>query len=368
MITSLYIHIPFCRSKCLFCSFTIAVAAEKHINAYLNCLEKEAAHYRGSEVCTVYIGGGTPSLLENEQLERLVVIIKENFKFTPHAEFTLEANPATFDYAKAKRMYRLGINRISLGVQSLNDKYLTFLKRPHKAVDAQIAYGDLRQAGFDNINLDLMYSFPQQTLKDIENDVRAIAAFGSEHLSLYALTVEEGSRFYSQHIHLPGPARRAHHYARVAELLLAQGFEQYEISNFSKKGKQSRHNRIYWQGQNYIGLGVGAHSHKSGERFWNVTSLRLYMQLLAEGKMPVAGKEKLSSQEQFMETLLFGLRMNEGVIVEQLEKRFDCRLPGEKKDLMSQFITAGFLLEENHRLKTTLKGRLVLDELSARLI
>lgn len=367
-MTSLYIHIPFCQKKCYFCSFVVAVGKDHHMDSYLDCLDREAGFYQGQQLKTVYIGGGTPSLLSHAQLERLVGIVRKDFRMISGCEFTLEANPATFDFSKAQWMHELGINRLSLGVQSLNDRYLQFLGRAHNADEARIAFETLRKAGFDNINLDLMYSFPGQTNEEMREDAQGMAGFGSEHLSLYTLTIEEGSRFYKRNFSWQDGFSQAEQYTLMTHTLEDLGFHQYEISNFAKPGRESGHNRVYWQADNYIGLGVGAHSHKDGQRYWNVPNLMEYIHRLKENRNPLQGKEKLEPRTQFKEALLFGLRMNQGVDVGQLQERFQCALTPDEHEIFEDMVAEGFLHRDNFSLTTTAKGRLVLDELAARLI
>jgi oxygen-independent coproporphyrinogen-3 oxidase len=365
---SLYIHIPFCERKCYFCSFVVSIGQEKRIDAYLECLVKEAIPYRGAALRTIYIGGGTPSLLQPPQLIRLREIIQENFQYSPETEMTIEANPEGLSRDKAEFLFHLGFNRVSLGVQSLNDRYLKFLGRTHDSRTAIQAHETLRQAGFLNINLDLMYGFPQQTNQDIIDDLQAIAALGSEHLSLYALTVEEHSRFFVKNLSLPEPQKQAKQYLVISQGLEKYGFRQYEISNFAKPGYESKHNRVYWIGGNYIGLGVGAHSHIDGRRFWNVPRLSEYMSRINKDVSPLEGEEVLSSRQHFVETVLFGLRMNEGVALQEMEDRFQCTFVSDQKKRIDEFIQEGFLKWEDGRLKASSHGRLLLDELCARLI
>ncbi|HOW35553.1 MAG TPA: radical SAM family heme chaperone HemW [Candidatus Omnitrophota bacterium] len=366
--TSLYVHIPFCKSKCSFCSFVVCVAREHRIDDYLTSLAVEAEQYKGTTVKTVYIGGGTPTLLGTNQLRKLLKVIDENFKFDSTAEFTIEANPETIDCLKLELLKDSKVNRISLGIQSLNDKYLNFLGRNHDADCALRALANLRKSGFLNINLDLMFSFPGQTLPELIQDVRAIAALGSEHLSLYTLMPEEGSRFYRQDIKVKDDLLQAEYYVRMVELLGKSGFAQYEISNFAKSGQESRHNCVYWQGGNYIGLGIGAHSHRDGIRSWNTSDFQEYVSGTKENLKIIAGKEQLDPSQRLVETLLFGLRMTQGVNVSNLEERFGCLLPDDKADALNDFIENGFLVKEDGKIKTTFKGRLVLDELCARMI
>ncbi|MFA5059570.1 MAG: radical SAM family heme chaperone HemW [Candidatus Omnitrophota bacterium] len=367
-MNSLYVHIPFCQSKCLFCSFVIAVGQTHKMDAYLDALSKEADFYKGENLKTVYIGGGTPSLLSADGLKKLFSIIKQKFVLSADCEVTLEANPESLDVEKAKLLYDLGVNRVSLGVQSLEEKYLKFLGRNHGRDCALGAFRILRKTGFQNISLDLMFSFPQQTSFEIEGDVRAMASLNSEHISLYALTVEEKSKFFSRRVQLSDDTLRAEQYSLVIQFLNDLGFPQYEVSNFSKPKKESRHNLAYWQGENYIGLGVGAHSHKDGTRSWNTSNLSDYLSKTNQNVSPVEGEERLDPAQRFMETLLFGLRMNRGVDVPALEKRFSCALPEGQVEAVNQFLRDGFLTQENNILKVTDCGRLILDELCSRLI
>jgi len=254
---ALYIHIPFCSHKCLFCSFAIAVGGVYHANEYLNRLEWESSLYKGAHLDSVYFGGGTPSMLSVQQLGKLMMIVKNNFYLNDNCEITLEANPESIDILKARAIKEMGVNRMSLGVQSLDERYLKFLGRRHDPGQATRAYDILRQAGFGNINLDLMFAFPSQTDQELETDVGAIASLASEHLSLYTLTIEPNSRFYTQALKLDDEEKIAGHYQRVCGLLRDHGFGQYEISNFAQEGFQSKHNKNYWLGGRYIGLGWG---------------------------------------------------------------------------------------------------------------
>ncbi len=368
MKTALYVHIPFCKKKCLYCSFTVVVAQRHRVDSYLDCLRSEAGRYKGRRLDTIHIGGGTPTWMSNDQWMRLKEMIKKMFCYCDQTEFTVEANPEGLDLAKAKFLFALGINRISLGVQSFQDKYLKFLGRCHDAQDAVAAFAHLRKAGFDNINLDLMYSFPGQTLREIEEDVAALIRLESEHVSLYTFTVEPYSRFYAQGLKQQDGGKQSEQYEFVARLLTQAGFRQYEVSNFARPGKESRHNSHYWQGGNYIGLGVGAHSHKNGRRYWNVSRLNEYISRIKNHGDPTEGSEDLTPQTRLRESLLFGLRMNAGIDLKKLERKFQCRLPEEKSEKIQEFIKGGLLDLQGNRLQATDRGRLVLDEMSAYLI
>ncbi len=365
---SLYVHIPFCERKCLYCSFAVAVGQRHRVDVYLDCLSREARRYKGQRIQSVYIGGGTPSFLNRDQLPKLFHVIEDNFRISPHAECTVEVNPESVDEAKAGLLRALGVNRISLGIQSFNDRYLQYLGRNHNRQNAWDAYGMIRQAGFTNVNVDLMFSFPRQALDDIKQDVEAIIRLESEHVSLYMLHLEENSRFFAEGIPLPDDHRQARHYRFVAEQLEKGGFLQYEISNFSKFRKESSHNLNYWQGGNYIGLGVGAHSYADGRLSWNVARLPAYIELIQKRGSAVEGFQMLERDGQFKLAALIGLRMNRGVSCKKLEKRYGSVFRDHEQEKINEFIFHGFLVLERGYLKATMKGRLVLDELCAQLI
>ncbi|MFA5087753.1 MAG: radical SAM family heme chaperone HemW [Candidatus Omnitrophota bacterium] len=367
-MSSLYIHMPFCGNKCFYCSFIIAVGQQQRVPAYLDCLSREAQQCAGREVETVYVGGGTPTILNNDDLRRLMGIIKENFHFRSDAEVSIEANPETIDYEKAGALFDLGFNRVSLGIQSLNDRYLQKLGRRHDRATAISAYASLRKAGFKNINLDLMYGFPGQKESEIREDVRMIAGLRSEHLSLYSLNVEENSRFFVRGVRLPAISHQAKFYVMVAKELAKAGFRQYEISNFSQNALESRHNICYWIGGNYLGLGLGAHSHFDGRRSWNISRLPEYIRRVQGGLPSEEGREVLTAEQRFLESLVFGLRMNQGVSLEALEKKYSILLDDPRKVIIDECVRQGLLERGAGWIKTSMKGKLVLDEISARLI
>jgi oxygen-independent coproporphyrinogen III oxidase len=365
---SLYIHIPFCRKKCYYCSFVVAIAKEREIPAYLEGLKKEAAIYSGQRVDTVYLGGGTPSCLSVAQMTALFTIIKTQFLFSPSAEFTVEINPEDLSEEKVAFLSAAGVNRVSLGAQSFQDRNLEFLGRSHCVQQTMKAFQLLRQAGFQNINLDLLFSLPQQTRQDINDESKALLTLKSDHVSLYSLTVEKPSRFSVQGVQLPRGHIQAEHYELVMDLLEQAGFRQYEISNFAKPGKESLHNINYWLGGEYIGLGVAAHTHLAGKRTWNVTRLKDYIENIRRDGSAVAGSEQLEPMEKLKETMLFGLRMNRGVDLQALQARGGIPLPEETHAKIQNFIDAGLLEKEGSQLKATRPGRLVLDEIAAALI
>ncbi len=334
---------------------------------YLTALEREAGVYEGETFSTIYIGGGTPTFLAEPELDALFSLIHRNFRFSDQAEVTIEGNPEGLTKSKLNLLKSLGVNRFSLGIQTLNDRYLRFLGRVHDRVTALEAFEQLRAVGFSNISVDIMYSFPGQTEEEIECDVREIAALNSEHLSCYALTIEENSRFSAQKVSLAEGELRARQFECLVQSVEETPLKQYEISNFSRPGFESRHNTNYWRGGEYLGLGVGAHSLWKGERRWNVDKLAEYLTMPSAAGL-IAGRERLSNEQRLVEMLLIGLRMNGGVDLVELESRFACRLPLAKVSLLENFESQGWLNRDANRIWATPSGRLILDELSVKLI
>jgi len=339
----------------------IAVGQDHRREEYVKALVDEIKNNKGGRIETIYFGGGTPSLLNENHFDILMKAIRENFSFQNDIEITIEANPESMDCSKAKFLKAQGFNRVSLGVQSMDDLYLKFLGRGHDELMAREAYRILREEGFNNINLDLMYGFPGQSREELEDDVRNISQLGAEHLSLYSLTIEPNSRFFINQMKLDDDEILAERYLMIARILNEYGYKQYEVSNFSKApGFESMHNKNYWLGGPYLGLGAGAHGFTGRRRYWNTSRIQDYLERITKTKDAVEGYEDLTDAQLIMEKVLFGLRMNEGIAWELV--------PLPKQKLIQSWIKDRFLMLENGNLKTTDRGRLVLDELSARLI
>ena len=365
---SLYVHIPFCARKCLFCSFVVSIGQAQRADEYIDALDREAQRYRGARLDTVYIGGGTPTFLHERQLDVLVETIHRNFDVSRVSEWTIEANPEGLDLAKTKFLKARGFNRLSIGVQSFDDRYLKFLGRNHDRQLALRSYADAREAGFDNINLDLMFGFPGQTLEELSQDLRVLTQLHSEHVSLYNLTIEGNSRFHAKQLKLDDDEYLADQYVHIYGTLQTNGLCQYEVSNFARPGFGSKHNTSYWDGSPYIGLGVGAHSFLDRRRYWNVSKLQDYLSRVALNGEAVEGFEDLSAHTLLMERILFGLRKNEGVGIGDIERQLGIKLDEKREQMLDQWVRDGFLVRDKERLITTMKGRLVLDELSIRFI
>lgn len=365
---NLYVHIPFCDRKCFYCSFVSVVGQEKQIDDYLHCIKKEISNYQPDQLDTIYVGGGTPSVLHDQQIDLLNEIIQGIFQKKGDCEYTFEVNPESITPSKAKTLKRQGVNRISLGIQSFDDDYLKYLGRNHTSRQALESYETLREAGFQNINVDIIYGFENQSREDLMEGLKNIIRLNSEHVSLYSLSIEKNSRFYVKKENLKNSQEQKNQYQLVADTLKEAGFRQYEISNFSRPDQESRHNINCWQCGNYIGLGVSAHSHMNGKRYWNVSRLKSYLSLMHNGQSPIEGFEDLTYDQQLKEALLFGMRMNDGVDIGVLENRFESKISVEDNAKIQQFQDNKLLVLENGNLRATEKGRLVLDEICSQLL
>ena len=362
----LYVHIPFCVKKCPYCSFSVVAGQMHRESEYCEALSRERIPER-ARVRTVYVGGGTPSCLSGDVMARMFADMHRRFNIADGAEITFEMNPESVEPGQSHLLKSLGVNRVSLGVQSLNDNTLKALGRPHSRNDALRAFMVLRDAGFTNINVDMIYGLPGQPRENVFDDLKQILDLGSEHCSLYTLNIEERSLFFARRTEVDNDAQ-GELYTGVCGLMESTGVNQYEVSNFARPGYESAHNINYWEGGNYIGLGMAAHSHFAGERSWNADTLPKYLQLINDTGSARVGRETLPSSEKLVETFLFGLRMNRGVDLGRLEQRFGCELSHEKKEALESFIEMELLEEHGDFIRATSRGRLLLDELAARIV
>ena len=333
----IYIHIPFCKQKCLYCDFLSFPEGREQQALYFDALKKEieqsAAECKGYKVTSVFIGGGTPTSVEPSYIVQIMEILKSRYKLSRDAEITIECNPGTADY-KALRLYRdFGINRISIGLQSARDEELLTLGRIHNRKQFEQCYMDARQAGFDNVNVDLMSALPGQTIRDWENNLEYVCNLdpAPEHVSAYSLIIEEGTPFYEMYgensdctdkriLPLPDEDTEREMYHRSKEILEKYGYSRYEISNYSKPKRECRHNVRYWDGGDYIGFGLGAASLMKGVRYRNVPELSKYLDL----KDIRTDVQPLTKEEQMEEFMFLGLRMVCGVSSKEFKKRFSC--------------------------------------------
>ena len=345
---SLYIHIPFCVRKCGYCDFLSAPADEKARDRYVQALLMEIERYRGTETAdrkikTLYIGGGTPSTLSVKQLEYIIQKIKCTFNFCDDIEASMEMNPGTASKEKCRALYQMGINRLSIGLQSTNDMELKTLGRIHSYEDFLNTYTWCREAGFQNINVDLMAALPYQTVESYTTGLRKIIHLAPEHISAYSLILEEGTPFYQKYnsgcYPLPDEEQERLMYRETEHILAQAGYERYEISNYAKKGYACRHNLVYWQGGDYLGLGLGSSSYMDGVRFHNTTNLNTYVNQCAY----VEDREELSVQAKMEEFMFLGLRVMAGVSGTEFEKRFGKTMEDVYGDVLRKHEEEGLL-------------------------
>ena len=355
-----YIHIPFCKSRCAYCDFFSTTQLERR-EEYVQALLREiAARVPDNEpIDTIYFGGGTPSILETEQIERLLnALLKKST--TPPKEITLEANPGDLNLEKLTALKRLGINRLSIGIQSFNDAELRLIGRRHNAAQAIQAVNDAQTAGFDNISIDLIYALPEQTMESWRETIHTAIQLGVQHISCYCLSYEDGTPL--TRLLDDGKISRADEdtenklYDELCEILTANGFIHYEVSNFALPNRQSKHNSSYWNNTPYIGLGAGAHSYDGQTRRWNIADLAAYVRrMLSDSKY--WDEESLTEEQKAIEHIMLGLRTREGITLTE-----------ELKPKAQPLIEQGLLKQTDTNIIATQSGLHILNRLIEQLI
>jgi len=373
-IPGLYIHIPFCLSKCHYCDF-YSLTSISAIPAFLEALFKEMEMYRNRfhPFDTVYIGGGTPSALNPQQMEDILMSVQKNFDLISNPgitpEITVETNPADLDRSFLESMREIGINRINIGVQSFDEKVLDFLGRRHSAKQAISAIEASRKAGFCNIGLDLIYGVPEQGIDSWLDTLKQAAAFSPEHLSCYQLTLETktplGKRYQAGEFSIPGEELQYEFFMKTSEFLEDAGYNHYEVSNFAR-GKEytSRHNQKYWDHSPFLGLGPSAHSFQCNQRWWNHPSLDRYLAAINAGNLPVEETETLTMEQLRLEALYLGLRTKKGIFLQDFKNQYHYDLFTEKKEMLDKLQEEGFISIQDGYLYPTQNGLAVADRLS----
>ena len=354
----IYIHVPFCLKKCLYCDFcSLGGTASQEREAYVEALLQEIASspYPPLSVDTVFFGGGTPTLLGADSLVRILNALKARFRVAEGAEISVEANPATVDREGLLALRRGGFNRLSVGVQSLCEEELQTLGRAHTASDATEVLQWAREAGFDSVNADVMFGIPGQTVRSLEKTLAQVLSLGVSHLSAYSLILEEETPFYEMRDSLALPDEEAEcEMALLAQRMLADlGFRHYEISNYALPGHECRHNLKYWRCDPYIGFGVAAHSCYGGERFGNVADVAAYTKTPLRSS---AFKEKISAEAAEYEFLILGLRTGEGISEEEFRHRFDFDFWEKYGGRVNKYLGSGHMIRENGRVCFTEEG------------
>jgi putative oxygen-independent coproporphyrinogen III oxidase len=320
----LYVHIPFCLTRCGYCDFNTYAGldhlAGRYVEALLGEAEMAAPQWDRARFVCVFLGGGTPTTLPAETIEMMLARLRDLYDFSPDAEVTSEANPDTVDEQYLSSLRHAGVDRLSIGVQSFDPAVLEALERIHGPESARAAHGAAREAGFENVNVDLIYGANGETLESWQRTLEEAIDLGPEHLSCYALTIEPatplGRKVAAGLVPAPDPDLQADMYALTCERLATAGYEHYEVSNWAKPGFRCTHNLGYWEGRPYLGLGAGAHSFRDGRRWWNVRPPQQYMAMVAAGESPEGGAEVLTDEERRTEHLLLGLRTADGVPIE----------------------------------------------------
>lgn len=366
----LYIHIPFCLSKCPYCDFYSSTSISA-VPDFLNGLSKEMEMVRNrfDPFDTVYIGGGTPSLLSSKQLENILIRVRKNFDLISNTEITIETNPADLDRSFLESIREIGINRINIGVQSFDENVLGFLGRRHFIKQAISAIEASRRAGFNNIGLDLIYGVPDQNIDLWLDTLRQTIVFSPEHLSCYQLTLEAktplGIKCQAGEFYVPGEELQYEFFMKTSEFLRDAGYIHYEVSNFARGIEHtSRHNQKYWDHSPFLGLGPSAHSFYGNQRWWNHRSLDQYFNAINGGNLPIEGKEILTMEQLQLEALYLGLRTKRGVCLEEFKNQYDYDLFIEKKKLLVKLEEEGFISIEDGYLYPTQRGFAIADSLS----
>ncbi|MBR5808569.1 MAG: oxygen-independent coproporphyrinogen III oxidase [Clostridia bacterium] len=363
----LYIHIPFCIKKCKYCDFNSFSAGCEDKDAYLSALICEMERYRGECVDTVFIGGGTPTSLTAEQLEILLKNIQENFVLAETCEFTVEANPKTLDEEKLETFKKYGVNRLSIGVQSFCDNELLALGRVHTGPEAEETIL-LAKKYFDNVSIDLMCSIPDQTKESFRQNLERAFSLGTQHISCYSLILEEGTPLFDQNekgnLVLPSEDAEREIYEMLVAEMEKHGYLQYEISNFAKQGFESRHNKKYWQCDEYIGIGLSAHSYVDGVRFSNTDDFSSYI----KGEFSSGESEILSKEDKMSEFMFLGLRMTDGVSKTEFAGRFEESLEKVFEKPLLKFKKMGMIEEKGDRICLTKKAISVSNQIMCEFI
>ena len=326
----IYVHIPFCKKKCYYCDFVSYANKEEYINRYVKALEKECDTYNLNQynVTSIFIGGGTPSYIESKYIKEILEKIKSKFKINNNCEITIEINPGTVDVQKLKQYKDIGINRLSIGLQSVNNTLLKQIGRIHTYEDFLETYNTAKKIGFENINIDLILAIPNQTLEDIKNQMNEILKLNPTHISTYSLIIEEGTPMekmvQEKKYSFPDENTERKIYWYVKNILEKNGYIHYEISNFAKRKKESIHNKNCWEQKEYIGLGIAAHSYIGNIRYSNIENIEKYISNIEEGKVYINKiiHEKQSTIDKQKEYMLLGLRKIEGVSINKFKNKF----------------------------------------------
>ncbi|MCH7827765.1 MAG: radical SAM family heme chaperone HemW [Bacteroidetes bacterium] len=373
--TALYIHIPFCKHKCIYCDFYSIITTD-NINPFLSALKKEIEFYSNQYsddriITSIFLGGGTPSLMDVDYLNEILNQINKNFTVADNVETTIETNPDSISFEKLKEFNNIGFNRISIGVQSFNEDELKFLTRIHSTDAAINTVEDANKAGFENINIDLIFNLPKQTKEIWINNLNQAVSLPITHISTYSLILERGTILNKMvldgKVTLQDSDYDAELYSTTIDFLTGQDFKQYEVSNFCKEGFESRHNNAYWKYQDYLSFGTAAHSFVNGKRWWNFSSLKKYISEINNCGSAVRNFEILTKEQKLNEYVMLSLR-SKGLNKNEFTERFGKAWWNEKENYFTKLIENDFLENNSESIKLTKHGYAICDEIIKNLL
>ena len=356
-VNALYVHIPFCNEICSYCDFVKVYSDEKIIDKYLDCLEKELSEYSIKELKTIYIGGGTPSCLSDKQLERLLSLF-ESIKLAEEYEFTIEANPESLSENKIQILSRYGVNRVSLGIQTFDERLLKLLNRKHTLDDVKSVVSNLNKYNISNYSFDFIYTLPFQTVEGINKDMDIAISFNPKHLSFYSLLIEEHTRLYIDGYRESEDEKQREMYDFIYKKLSDNGYSRYEISNFSLPGFQSKHNKVYWHDEQYYAIGVSASGYIGDTRYTNTKSLTKYLDGINEKSI-----EDISVEDSVVEFIMLGLRLDEGISTSEYKRRFKEDFLTQYGAVLDELVNKKMIIIDGDRVKATYDGSLVLHQI-----
>ena len=372
--TSVYIHIPFCATKCYYCAFNTYTFHKEQAKAYLQALRTEMELYapETEPLQTIFIGGGTPSILSTDALTQLFTDIHQHFQITPNAEITVECNPGTVDAEKLRVMRDNGVNRLSFGLQAMQDETLKQLGRIHTVAEFLESYRLAREGGFENINIDLIFALPDQKMEAWHHTLNEVISLEPDHISAYNLVMEETTPFYewwqAGELRLPTEDTEADMFQYTIETLTAHGYEHYEICNFARPNRAARHNLVYWDNQPCIGLGTGAWGYVNGTRYSNIRGIAPYIKELAERNKPIADTERLTGDTEKAETLMLALRKREGISLDVYQNRFGEKIEVAFGDILEKWLDLKLLERTVTHLRLTPRGLFLANEVFVELM
>lgn len=369
--TSAYVHIPFCTQICYYCDFSKVFIKNQPVDAYLEALIKEFESYQINSLKTLYIGGGTPTAITAKQLDYLLRHLQQHLQLDQLEEFTIEANPGDLTEDKIAVLRQSAVNRISLGVQTFNDKQLKQIGRSHTEAQIYTTIASLKEAGFQNMSIDLIYALPGQTMQQVKENVAKALALDIPHLSLYSLILEHHTVFMNKmrrgKLHLPTEDLEAEMFEYIISEMEASGFEHYEISNFTKPGFESRHNLMYWNNDEYFGCGAGASGYLNGIRYRNRVPIQHYLKAVADGNARLS-EEVLTKEEMMEEELFLGLRKKSGVSVSRFQEKFGLSFESRYGPVVRELQNQGLLVKDKDFVRMTKKGLFLGDSVAEKFI